>query len=84
MQGGNVLRSLRRELACAGLPRIRFHDLRHATGSHLVASGADVAAVAAILGHSQITTTLNTYSHALPEATRAAISKADSLVGRTG
>lgn len=50
----------------AGVPRARFHDLRHAHASHLLAAGWSLADVSARLGHTAITTTLNTYTHALP------------------
>jgi len=47
-----------------GLDGCRLHDLRHALASHLIALGVPVTDVAAYLGHSQVTTTLNTYAHA--------------------
>lgn len=46
-----------------GLPVINFHGLRHTNASLLIAQNVDVAIVAARLGHSQITTTLNFYVH---------------------
>lgn len=52
--------------------RCRFHDLRHAVATNLLAAGVDVATVARRLGHSDATTTLRTYAHALAEADLAA------------
>lgn len=45
---------------------IRFYDIRHAAASEMLAAGADLAAVAAQLGHSSITTTGMTYAHVTP------------------
>lgn len=47
----------------AKLPRIRIHDFRHSHASLLINSGANAVLVAKRLGHSDIKTTLNTYSH---------------------
>lgn len=61
--GPTVTRSLQRMLEEAGLPRQRFHDLRHATASLQLGEGADLFAVKELLGHSQIALTANTYGH---------------------
>lgn len=47
----------------SGLPRIRFHDLRHCCATYLLEQGTHPAIVAALLGHSKVATTLDTYSH---------------------
>lgn len=47
----------------AGVKQIRIHDFRHSTASLLLNSGANITLVAKYLGHSNIATTLNTYSH---------------------
>jgi integrase len=49
----------------AGLPDIRFHDLRHLCATLHLMAGTNPAVVAQILGHSTITLTLQTYSHVL-------------------
>ena len=49
----------------AGLPPLRFHDLRHTYGSLLVAGGVDLISVKSAMGHSQISTT-ERYLHARP------------------
>jgi integrase len=54
-----------RKLADTPLPRIRFHDLRHAHATHLLASGHPKVANEH-LGHSKIGITLDLYSHLLP------------------
>jgi len=59
----------------AGLPSIRFHDLRHTCATLLLASNVNPKIVSEMLGHASIAITLDTYSHVLPTmqggATRA-------------
>lgn len=59
-----------------GLDGIRLHDLRHACATFLLASGASPRTVMKTLGHSQISLTMNTYAHVLPEIERAAVDDA--------
>ena len=63
----------------AGLPPLRFHDLRHSCASLLVAQGVHPRIVMEILGHSTITLTMNTYSHVLPQNQRDAAALLDQL-----
>lgn len=80
----DMLKAFRRRLAGAGLPEIRWHDLRHACASLLLADGLDVVAVAAVLRHASPTTTLDTYAHALPGGVDAAAVRMDAiLTGRS-
>ncbi|HYY78707.1 MAG TPA: tyrosine-type recombinase/integrase [Actinomycetes bacterium] len=53
--------------ARVGLPRLRFHDLRHTCASLLIARGASVKAVQAQLGHASATVTLDRYGHLFPD-----------------
>jgi integrase len=57
------------------LPRIRFHDLRHAHATHLLASGIHPKVASERLGHSKVGIMLDLYSHVLPnmQADAAAI-----------
>jgi integrase len=48
------------------------HDLRHTTATLLLAQGVPARVVMEILGHSQISVTLNTYSHVASDLARAA------------
>lgn len=50
----------------AGLPYIRFHDLRHTAATLLLARGVPVKAVSEMLGHANASITLNLYGHVLP------------------
>ena len=56
----------------AGRGWLSFYSLRHIAATMMIAAGADVAAVAANLGHASPATTLNAYAHALPQAQRQA------------
>ena len=50
----------------AGVKKIRIHDLRHSHASLLINKGQNILIVSKRLGHSNITQTLNTYSHLMP------------------
>jgi integrase len=63
----------------AGLPEIRFHDLRHTAVSLLIASGVDPVSASAIAGHASAAFTQAVYGHALLEPVRQAISGLDEL-----
>src|SRR5262249_9889784 len=55
-----------RQIGKTGLPRIRYHDLRHAHATHLLSSGVHPKVASERLGHSKVGITLDLYSHALP------------------
>jgi integrase len=57
---------LKRPLERAGLPPIRFHDLRHTCATILLSRGVHAKLVQELLGHATISITLDTYSHVLP------------------
>lgn len=59
------------------MPPRRFHDLRHAAASLLLAQGVHPRVVMEILGHSQISLTMNTDSLAVPQLQRDAAEKLD-------
>jgi integrase len=50
----------------AGLPAIRFHDLRHTCATLLLSKNVNPKIVSEMLGHATIAITLDTYSHVLP------------------
>ena len=54
-------------LKAAGLPDIRFHDLRHTFATHALTSGVDAKTLAGILGHTNASFTLDTYTHVTGE-----------------
>ena len=83
VEAGNLLRrSFWPLLERAGLPHIRFHDLRHTVATLLLAQGTHPKIVAEMLGHSQIAVTLNLYSHVAPTMQRQAADAMDAILGR--
>jgi integrase len=74
-------KSFQRVLRDLGLPHQRFHDLRHACASLLLAQGLDLKVISEILGHSTITITANLYAHVLMGLKRQAASQMDALLG---
>jgi integrase len=69
-------------LKAAGLPRIRFHDLRHSAATILLSMGVHPKVVQELLGHSSISMTIDTYSHILPSMQQEAMHKLDDLFGQ--
>jgi integrase len=67
LDGINVTRSFKKVLTRAGVSQRRFHDLRHTAASLLVAKNVHPRAVIGLLGHAEIRTTMDTYSHLLAE-----------------
>jgi integrase len=61
-----VYEAFRRIVHNAGVPTIRFHDLRHTHGSLLIRDGIHVKVVSERLGHASIAFTMQTYQHVLP------------------
>ena len=76
----NVTHRLQVILERAGLPRQRFHDLRHCAASLLLAAGEHPRVVMDVLGHSQISLTMNTYSHVMPAALEQAAGRMDAIL----
>ncbi len=58
----------------AGLPPIRFHDLRHTFATHALASGVDAKTLSGILGHTNASFTLDTYTHVTTDMQKNAAS----------
>lgn len=61
---------------------MRLHDLRHSCATLLMAQGVSPRVVMETLGHSQVSLTLNTYSHVLPSLQQDAAAKMDAILGR--
>jgi len=64
----------------AGLPDVRFHDLRHTTATLMLQQGVHPKVVQERLGHSNVSITLNIYSHVLPSLQEDAAEKMDMLL----
>jgi integrase len=69
-----------RKIAQTALPRIRFHDLRHAHATHMLASGVHPKIASERLGHSKIGITLDLYSHVLPNMQADAAAVVDAAL----
>ena len=80
LSDGHVRRRFYKIISTAGLRRQRFHDLRHACASLLLAQNVHPRVVMETLGHSTISLTMNTYSHVLPAAQREAAGKMGELL----
>ena len=72
----------RRFLVSIDLPNMRFHDLRHSAATILLAMKVHPKVVQEILGHSQITVTMDLYSHALPSMQDEVTKQWDSEFGK--
>lgn len=69
----------RRLIKRAGLPQIRFHDIRHTHATLLLQQGVHPKIVQERLGHSSITMTLDTYSHVIPSMQKDAANMLENL-----
>ncbi len=68
LSGGNVTRAFKTLLRRAGLPTTtRFHDLRHTCATLLLRQSVNPKFVQELLGHGDVSLTLNVYSHILPD-----------------
>jgi integrase len=76
----NVTRSFERLVKIAGLPRIRVHDLRHTSATMLLKQGVPPKVASERLGHATVSTTLDLYSHVLPDMQEDAARKITELL----
>ncbi len=76
----DVLVQLKVLLKKAGLPAIRFHDLRHSTATLLMSMGTHPKIVQEVLGHSRVSMTLDVYSHVLPTMQQETMKKLDEVL----
>jgi integrase len=79
-----VTRGLQATLAGAGLPRQRFHDLRHGAATLMLAQGVPMRVVMETLGHSNMAMTANVYSHVVPALGEDAARRMDEALGGVG
>jgi integrase len=81
LDAGNLLRrDYWCALAKAGIPRCRFHDLRHTCATLLLQQGVHAKVVSELLGHSSIGMTLDIYSHVIPDMQQHAVSAMDAVL----
>jgi integrase len=67
-------------LEAAGMPRVRFHDLRHTAATLALMQGVHPKVVSDMLGHSSVGLTLDTYSHLLPAMHQQAAAAMDAIL----
>ena len=67
-------------LAKAGLPRQRFHDLRHCAATLMLSQGVPLKVIQEVLGHATLQTTANIYAHVLPELQRDATDRVGAVL----
>ncbi len=70
-----------RDLARAGVPRIRFHDLRHSAATALLTAGVPLVVVSEWLGHSGVSITASAYAAVVPELLTDAADAMDRALG---
>ncbi len=75
----DMLNRFKKLLKEAGLPNMRFHDLRHSAATIMLGMGVHPKLVQELLGHSNISITLDTYSHVLPSMQRDMMDGLDNL-----
>lgn len=80
LDAANILRDFKRQLARAGLPPARFHDLRHSTASLLLNEGISLKEIQELLGHSSIRITADIYSHLTRGTMDSLAAKMDSIL----
>jgi integrase len=80
LDGTNVTHRFQRALERLGLPRQRFHDLRHACASLLLSQGMTLKDVMDTLGHSQIALTANLYGHLYAERRQEIADRMDAVI----
>jgi integrase len=73
----NLSRTFEHLVQQSGVRRIRFHDLRHTCASLPLAQGVSPRVVMDVLGHSQLSITMDLYSHVMPSALRDAADAMD-------
>jgi integrase len=83
MQPNLVTRRFRELSATAGLPIIRFHDLRHTSASIALAAGVAMKTVSDRLGHSTTAITADLYTHVVPVVAQEAADAIAAVIGRS-
>lgn len=76
----NLTKFFKKDIINAGVPDIRFHDMRHTHATMLMEQNVNVKVVSERLGHSRISITLDTYSHVLPNMQRDVATNIDEII----
>ena len=78
----NVTHALQDALRRAGLPRQRFHDLRHAYATLMLEDGEELAVISRSLGHSNLSTTADVYAHLTHAMLERSAARMDAILGK--
>jgi len=81
LDGTQVTKHLQQLARAAGIRGLRFHDLRHTCATLLLAQQVPARVVMELLGHSQISLTMNLYSHVIPALRKEAAERMESALG---
>jgi integrase len=76
----SVIRRHHAIVKAAGIPDLRFHDLRHSAATLLLAQGVSPKYIAQLLGHKQVAFTMQTYAHVIRETHQQLADKMDSIL----
>lgn len=79
LEAARISRNFKRDLLTAGVPSVRFHDLRHTAATLLIEQGVPIKAVQSTLGHSTIATTMDIYAHLTPAMQESVAQAMDRL-----
>ncbi|MEO8973771.1 MAG: site-specific integrase [Ktedonobacteraceae bacterium] len=82
LRPSHVVDEFKKLLKKADLPDTRFHDLRHSAATLLLGLGVHAKVVQEMLGHTQMSMTMDIYSHVLPTMQQDAVSKLNALLMR--
>ena len=80
MQPRSLTHAWQMTIGKINLPRVRFHDLRHAHATHLLSNGVHPKVASERLGHSRVGITLDLYSHVLPGMQEDAATRVDDAL----
>ena len=75
-----MIKALKKALEKAGLPLIRFHDLRHTAATLMLSKGVHPKIVSEMLGQGDVAFTLSVYSHVLKGMQAGAVRAMDDIL----
>lgn len=78
---GTVQAHLDKLTQSIGLPRVRFHDLRHSFATAQIAAGADLTELSGVLGHASYNTTVTVYGHLTNRGLDEVAARMDRIAG---
>ena len=80
LEESNARKKYAQLLQKAGIPYIKFHALRHTFATRILEANVHPKVAQELLGHSNASTTLDIYSHVLPNQKRDAIKKLEGII----